>query len=108
MPRPSWKKHARQNVALKQDGKCAWCDKPLNRVYQVHHDYKGHKWADVNEIIESDDLKALGFDKDSIKALRKQMYHDANSLYAMHPDCHIKADKAQLEGRLLTEERKRW
>ena len=86
-------------VAEAQGYKCAWCDKPLTRVYEVHHDYNGHKWADINKMLESDDMKALGLSGDA--KLRKWIYRDSRGLYAMHPKCHIEADKAQAEGKVI-------
>jgi len=101
--RPSWQRGVRNAVKEQQGGKCAWCNKKLKGDFQVHHDYRGEKWAQIRKRIDSDDMKALGIDGAVADALKADMFHDTATLFAMHPDCHIEADKAQHEGRLIME-----
>lgn len=100
--RPHWGKHTRNLVRVSQDNKCAWCGEELQKQYEVHHDFKGHKWADIKKVLGSDDMKALGLSGDA--KLEKWMFKDSRSLFAMHPKCHIEADKAQAEGKLIMEQ----
>jgi hypothetical protein len=102
--RPAWRKGVRNAIKDQQGGKCAWCSEQLEGDFQVHHDYRGEKWSQIRKRIESDDMRALGIEGAIADAVKADMFHGADTLFAMHPDCHIEADKAQHEGRLIMEQ----
>jgi hypothetical protein len=104
--RPSWIRGYKQSVLQAQNHKCAYCGEALQKENsELHHDYKGHNWALIRGIAESDSLKALGFEGKLQKRMIKHIYHDTNSIKALHPKCHVQADTAQREG--LVEQAKR-
>lgn len=100
--RPNWGKGVRKDVLAAQNNLCAWCGEAIAGKFEVHHDFQGHKWHEIDKLLQSDSMKALGLSGDA--KLRKWIYRDRRNLYAMHPSCHVQADRAQEEGRLIMEQ----
>lgn len=75
--RPNWGKGVRESVRQSQSNRCAWCGEELNQPYEVHHDYRGHKWHEIDKMLESDDMDALGLSGNA--KLRNQIRESTRS-----------------------------
>lgn len=101
--RPRWFDGFRKRVIAEQGGKCAGCGERITpETSELHHDFRGEGWASINHVAD-EVLPALGFDAESIARFKRETYHHRASVEALHPSCHIKADRAMLQGRLTRE-----
>lgn len=106
-PRPKWRGGFRKRVIMEQGKKCTHCGERIKpEGSELHHDYRGEGWAEINQKCD-EILPALGFDEETIRAFKKEQYHHRESVEALHPKCHIEADRAMIEGRVNQEKRRR-